>query len=270
MLSEGNDAKASGSNDARATDMHAELRLWLERHGLAVHVCFLQKLGVRTMAELLTAAASAPFNEKLEELKIVQRKKLERELKDLMLPPSARTDSRADSNYARPECTAGKSTSVADDINHQMFVDATPPHLLEAAKDAKFAADTITEYQKLDNDETKDAEGRNRPLQDLRRALDATRKGLESLMDLEESSPSMGPKDEDVQVIHGEATCTSVQNRIKVLRRKCLLLERGIQQHRRCSERTEHDEPGGTNGHFLGRKAFKKKEQRRRSRFRLM
>jgi hypothetical protein len=153
----------------------------------------------------------------------VQRKKLERELKALMPPPSVRIDSSPDSSYARPEYTAGKSTYVADDINHQRFVAATPPHLLEAAKDSKFAADTITEYQKLDNDERKDAEGRQRPFQDLRRALDATRKGLESLMDLEENSPSMGPEDEDVQVMHGEATCTSVNNRIKVLRRKCLL-----------------------------------------------
>jgi hypothetical protein len=36
-------------------------------------------------------------------------------------------------------------------------------------------------------------------------------------------------------------------------------LERDIQQHRNCSDRIEYEELGGTNGHFLGGKTFKKR-----------
>jgi hypothetical protein len=78
-------------------------------------------------------------------------------------------------------------------------------------------------------------------------------------MELEEDSTSTDYNDEDVQIMHGEVTCSMVNSRIQLLRAKCLLLESAIQQKSNSSGRNEYAEKVCASDELWGVKGVQKK-----------
>jgi hypothetical protein len=230
------------SNDAPEEDMNKELRKWLKEHGLDVHDRFLLKHGIRSLTELRAAAESSSLETFMCELKVVQRKKLKRELESLSCSTPARTDSNPDKTHAGLKRAARRLSYNAENIQHNKITGNSRPDPLKEKEDSKFAADTITEYHELEKVETCDRNGRDLSLCALRHVFNDSKKGLESLMELEEDSESTNYNDKEVQIMHGEATCTIVNSRIQILRAKCLLLESAIQQKSNSAGRNEYAE----------------------------